>query len=341
MTDVRSGWTASSSTGRRVWRLSRIAVGPVICCLSVAAVFSVTLLGTGAPAGADQATQLQAQAAAITRELTFEQLQVGGYALQSQAAAARAAADEAALQQTQSAIGAIRRRVGRDQAELQRSAVKAYMNGGASGSGPALFVDQRVTAQSAVYVQVMNGDVAAAMGQLKADRHALAGARSTQQRLLAQDAAAQAQADTLLAQSQATEASLQRQSVQIQGALATAIAQRQAQIAASAAAARAAAAASQAASAGPVPSPGALPPFLACVLQAESGGEYQVVSPTGLYMGGFQFSQTTWNHAAILAGMPTLVGVPPNDASPADQNALAIALYNADGEQPWYDPCRS
>ena len=81
--------------------------------------------------------------------------------------------------------------------------------------------------------------------------------------------------------------------------------------------------------------------FLRCVVQAESGGNYQAISPTGQYMGAFQFSQSTWNVAAQLAGMPTLVGVPPYDASPRDQDLLAIALYNADGEQPWYDPCRN
>jgi peptidoglycan hydrolase CwlO-like protein len=84
-----------------------------------------------------------------------------------------------------------------------------------------------------------------------------------------------------------------------------------------------------------------LPPFLQCVIQAESGGNYGAVSPGGTYMGAFQFSQATWNEAAILAGLPQLVGVPPNEASPADQDALAIALYTADGEQPWYDPCTS
>jgi hypothetical protein len=81
--------------------------------------------------------------------------------------------------------------------------------------------------------------------------------------------------------------------------------------------------------------------FLQCVLQAESGGNYAAVSPNGLYMGGFQFSQTTWNAAAQLAGRPDLIGVPPNQASPADQDALAIALYAADGQTPWYDPCRT
>jgi peptidoglycan hydrolase CwlO-like protein len=84
-----------------------------------------------------------------------------------------------------------------------------------------------------------------------------------------------------------------------------------------------------------------LPSFLQCVIQAESGGDYGAVSPGGTYLGAFQFSQATWNEAAVLAGLPQLVGVPPNQASPADQDALAIALYAADGEQPWYDPCSS
>lgn len=83
----------------------------------------------------------------------------------------------------------------------------------------------------------------------------------------------------------------------------------------------------------------ALNPFLQCVIQAESSGNYQAVSPTGEYMGAFQFSQATWNEAALLAGRPDLVGVPPTQASPADQDELAVALYNADGSQPWYDPC--
>jgi hypothetical protein len=84
-----------------------------------------------------------------------------------------------------------------------------------------------------------------------------------------------------------------------------------------------------------------LPPFLQCVLQAESGGNYGAVSPGGTYMGGFQFSQSTWNEAASLAGMPQLINVPPNQASPAEQDDLAIALYGADGQQSWNDRCRT
>jgi hypothetical protein len=71
------------------------------------------------------------------------------------------------------------------------------------------------------------------------------------------------------------------------------------------------------------------------VVQAESGGDYQAVSPNGLYMGAFQFSQPTWNYAARAAGLPGLVGVHPNLASKASQDTVAVALYALDGEQPW------
>jgi hypothetical protein len=89
------------------------------------------------------------------------------------------------------------------------------------------------------------------------------------------------------------------------------------------------------AGAGPaIPDP-TLPPFLQCVVQAESGGNYSVVSPNGMYMGAFQFSQSTWNFAARAAGLVYLVGVPPNHATKAEQDTVAVALFALDGEQPW------
>ena len=75
--------------------------------------------------------------------------------------------------------------------------------------------------------------------------------------------------------------------------------------------------------------------FLQCVVQAESGGNYAAVSPGGTYMGAFQFGQSTWDLAAQAAGLPGLVGVPPNTASRADQDTVAVALYALDGQQPW------
>ena len=85
-----------------------------------------------------------------------------------------------------------------------------------------------------------------------------------------------------------------------------------------------------------------LNPFLQCVVQAESGGDYQAVSPNGLYMGAFQFSQATWNYAAQAAGLGSLVGIPPNQATKAEQDTVAVALYALDGERPWLgDRCSS
>ena len=55
-----------------------------------------------------------------------------------------------------------------------------------------------------------------------------------------------------------------------------------------------------------------LPPFLQCVLRWNRAAIIRAVSPGGTYMGGFQFSQATWNEAAQLAGMPQLINVPPN-----------------------------
>ena len=86
----------------------------------------------------------------------------------------------------------------------------------------------------------------------------------------------------------------------------------------------------------------ALNGFLSCVVQAESGGNYGIVSPNGLYMGAFQFSQPTWNSAAQAAGLGLLVGVPPNQATRAEQDTVAVALFALDGQQPWLgDRCSS
>ena len=188
--------------------------------------------------------------------------------------------------------------------------------------------------------------------------------RATLAQQKAADQATTNQEASLTNDARQTAASLAAQQSEITGQLAVAVAQQQAAQAASAQAAIRAAQAKAAAAAIPTTSrapsttstvpqasgtvalstPTAdpqLPPFLQCVLQAESGGDYQAVSPDGQYMGGFQFSQPTWNEAAQLAGMPQLINVPPNEASPAQQDDLAIALDNADGEQPWNDSCAS
>ncbi len=89
------------------------------------------------------------------------------------------------------------------------------------------------------------------------------------------------------------------------------------------------------------PTPGAHPnhddPFLVCTRAHE--GSYTSYNPAGPYMGAYQFLQSTWNSAANHAGRSDLVGVPPNTASPYDQDDVAWALYQWRGAGPWGGRC--
>lgn len=66
----------------------------------------------------------------------------------------------------------------------------------------------------------------------------------------------------------------------------------------------------------------------------ESGGNYSILNPNGLYRGAYQFSQSTWDWVAG-AHYPALVGVDPAQASPADQDKMAFKLYEIGGWQHW------
>lgn len=79
--------------------------------------------------------------------------------------------------------------------------------------------------------------------------------------------------------------------------------------------------------------------FLACVRKRESGGNYQIVSANGMYFGAYQFLQSSWDSTANYAGRPDLVGQRPNTVSPADQDAMALALYHWQGSRPWGGAC--
>jgi pyruvate/2-oxoglutarate dehydrogenase complex dihydrolipoamide acyltransferase (E2) component len=72
----------------------------------------------------------------------------------------------------------------------------------------------------------------------------------------------------------------------------------------------------------------------AALRRCESGGNYRAVSASGAYRGAYQFSRSTWN-AVASRSHPHLVGVDPAAASPADQDAMALALYRSSGARPW------
>lgn len=326
------------------------------------------------PAAGDQVSNLKTQAAQIAQDLVLEQLQVGTHQQQYDVDGAKVAQDEASITSTENQISADVRRVKRDRRRLRDEAVSAYINLSPEAAGTSVLFEgnQNDAFAKAEYENVTTGDTNLTIDALHADEYGLRTQRATLQQ---QEALDQATTDQQAAQADAArriQVELNSKQSEITGQLASAVAQQQAaQAAAAAQAVRAAQVAAAVATSTPPSSSSAgrdtttttqlagttgaqgsgagqssggdpqLPPFLQCVLRVESGGNYQAVSPGGTYMGGFQFSQSTWNEAAQLAAMPQLVNVPPNEATPAEQDDLAIALYNADGEQPWDDSCRN
>jgi peptidoglycan hydrolase CwlO-like protein len=301
---------------------------------------------------ADQVGSLKAQAKQISQELVQEQLQIGGYQQQYLVTSENVAADARDIAQSQQQIGEDRRAIDAKMLAVRHMAIASYVFAGteSSASNASVFSDDEETVQATgEYTTIAVGDLTQALDQLHTAQHALLTQQATLQQQQTQDRSEQNQAAADLTQANGTEAQMEAAQAQVTGQLATAVAQQAA--AQSAAAAAAVTAAQKAAlpppasseptsSASPPPPTGgattdpALNPFLQCVVQAESGGNYGAVSPGGTYMGAFQFSQATWNYAAQAAGLPGLVGVPPNTASPADQDTVAIALYALDGEQP-------
>ena len=343
--------------------------------LSLVTALAAAVVVSAGPAGGDQVSDLKTQAAHIARALVLEQLQVETHQQQYDVDGAKVAEDEAKISSTQNQIATDAGRVNRDRRRLRQEALAAYINMDPETAGSqVLFVGTPNAALARTqYEEVVSGDMNLTIDALHADERGLSAQRATLEQQEAVDQAASTAQASQASAARQTQGQLSAEQARVTGQLAVAVAQQEAAQAAAAAkavqaaqavAAAAAARSTSSASAGrtttttmPAASQGtargtspssassdpdpALPPFLQCVLRVESGGDYQAVSPGGAYMGGFQFSQPTWNEAAQLAGMPQLVNVPPNQASPADQDDLAIALFNADGQQPWDDSCRN
>jgi peptidoglycan hydrolase CwlO-like protein len=337
---------------------------------TLVALASLTAVSLPRPAGADQIADLTTRARAVSQQLVQEQLQVGAYQQQYSVASAKVTADGQAIQQTGQQIAQDQELISTKAAQVRRHAIRSYMDygTGSSTSNAALFSGNQESAQVASeYSTIAVGNITAALDQLRTAQDALQAHQAALRQQQSQDQTDQARRAADLGHADSSQSQLESLHAQVTGQLATAVADQAAAQSAAAAAAVAAAqrtAAKNGTSRGPtstssnatptaVPAPvstggstntsdPALNPFLQCVVQAESGGNYQAVSPDGLYMGAFQFSQPTWNTAAQAAGRPDLVGVAPNNASKADQDTVAVALYALDGQRPWLgDRCSS
>ena len=356
---------------------------PAVLLSTLVALTSLTVVLLPRPAGADQITDLQAQAATISQKLVEEQLQIDAYQQQYSVASAKVASDARTIAQIGQQISQDEQLIAAKTGAVRHQAINSYMDAGtqASSADAALFSGGGEAAQAASeYSSIAVGNITTAMDQLRTAQRTLLAQQATLQRQQAQDQTDQPQQSSYLGHATGSEQQLQSVQAQVTGQLATAVAQQAAAQSAAAAAAVAAAqraaakssttrapsapttrppsaptstspssspTQSSTASTAPAPAPSAgggsggastdpaLNPFLQCVVQAESGGNYAAVSPGGTYMGAFQFGQSTWNLAAQAAGLPGLVGVPPNTASRADQDTVAVALYALDGQQPW------
>ena len=79
---------------------------------------------------------------------------------------------------------------------------------------------------------------------------------------------------------------------------------------------------------------------LSCLRWRESRGDYTVHNSQGSgASGAYQFMPGTWSSVAASEGRSDLVGMDPADAHPADQDAMAAALYAQQGSRPWGGAC--
>lgn len=302
------------------------------------------------PAAADQISGLKAEATQVSQKLIQDQLQIGADQQQYSLATAKVAADGRTIAAIGQKIGHDEQHIKKATGEVRRQAVTSYMDADtALSSSDTLLFSGNVERVSLAdeYNTVATGNTETSIDKLLTSQRSLHAHQAALQAEQNLDQADQRGEAADLDQAIATEHQMESVQSTITGQLAEAVtaqaaAQARTAAAAVAAAQRAAtkatlkAAPVKAAPSAPVSgSDPALNPFLQCVVQVESGGNYADVSPNGLYMGAFQFSQPTWNTAAQAAGLSPLVGVPPNLASKADQDSVAVALYALDGEQPW------
>jgi peptidoglycan DL-endopeptidase CwlO len=328
----------------------RIGVTLVAVGLLVSSV--VTSRGSS-PAGADQVSSLSAQAKNISQVLVQDELEEDAEQQQYSVSSVKLANDQLAIAATRVQIGSDRQQIAKRRRQVQRLAIASYILDGSvsSTSGASLFAENLNTVQSAnEYAIVTIGNLNGAVSQLHTAQHNVQDQLAVLVRQSDEDRSEQSQQASDLAQSTATVSNMEAEQAQVTGQLAVAVAQQDAAAAQAATAAVASAQKATAQKSTATTSPAAPPvtsvvsvsttdpalnPFLQCVVQAESGGDYQAVSPNGLYLGAFQFSQGTWNHAAQAAGLANLVGVPPNTATKAEQDTVAVALYSLDGDRPW------
>ena len=293
----------------------------VLSALVTLASLSVVLIPR--PVGADQITTLRAQAASIAQKLVQEQLEVDADQQLYSVASARVAADSQAIASLDQQVATSEQAIAARSSEIRSQAVRSYVDEGDGPSATAFFTGgaDRVQAASE-YQSIAVGNITTKIDRLRTAQRNLQAERAALSARQAADQAGRNQEASALSEANGTAQQLASVQAQVTGQLTSAVAAAQAaqQAAAAAAVARAQKAvavrsvSTTSSSASPSGSPSGSTsgpstlrrvqrrrparstPFLQCVVQAESGGNYGAVSPNGAYMGAFQFSQSDLEH---------------------------------------------
>ena len=212
----------------------------VLATLAVASVLGATSLvvASSTPASADQISDAQAQAAAVTAKLNAAQAQIQALAGQVNQADYKLSQLQGQIAANQAQVAKDRAQVAKDQGQLRVQAISDYTNSGTSNTATQIFTSNVNTSGiRSEYSSIATGNVTSTIARLHTAQAALAASQATleQQKGQAQAtrdslASAQSQANALASQDKATLASVDANIQHL-------VQQRQAQQAAAAAAA--------------------------------------------------------------------------------------------------------
>jgi len=206
------------------------------------------VLSSARPAGADQLSDAKAKAAQLNAEIQADGARISALGQAYDQAQSQIASLDQQISATKGKIAADQAEVNKDQSTLRKAAINAYVDGGSTASSNPLFSNnQHTQAVAEEYNQVAEGDINSAVANL----------HTAQTQLNQQEASLQSQENQAQAQAQAAQQAQQQAQQeqnaqnsalsQVQGQIATLVAQQQAaQAAAEAAAAQQKIAAAQA-----------------------------------------------------------------------------------------------
>ena len=190
----------------------------VFATLAVASVLGATSLvvASSTPASADQISDAQAQAAAISAKLNATEAQIQALAGQVNEADYKLSQLQGQIAANQAQVAKDRDQVAKDQGQLRVQAISDYTNSGTSNTATQIFTSNVNTSGiRSEYSSIATGNVTSTIDRLHTAQAALAASQATleQQKSQAQAtrdslASSQSQANALASQDKATLASV-------------------------------------------------------------------------------------------------------------------------------------